>query len=133
MTALYEDYLKETKCLTLEEMQKIHESMELEIRTDPDALELYRELLGTAIRYAGIRARWPQLSREEKMEQDPGRTACHDSVIVKCNMLSRYLRMQGKKAAWRDVLGDETADPYDRKRIGDFACYLAFVNGLNAR
>lgn len=133
MTALYEDYLKETKCLALEEMQKIHESMELEIRTDPDALELYRELLGTAIRYANIRARWPQLSQEEKMEQDPGRTACHDSVIVKCNMLSRYLRMQGKKAAWRDVLGDEAEDPYDRKRIGDFACYLAFINGLNAR
>lgn len=47
-------------------------------------------------------------------------------------MLARYLKQQGKTAAWRDELGYEEDDPYNRKAIGDFACYLAFVNGINA-
>lgn len=41
--------------------------------------------------------------------------------------------MQGKPAGWRDVLGDEQENPGCRKRIGDFACYLVFVNALLAR
>ena len=48
-------------------------------------------------------------------------------------MLARYLKQQGKVAAWRDALGYEEDDQYNRKAIGDFACYLAFVNGINAR
>ena len=70
---------------------------------------------------------------EQKMEQDPGRTSCHDSVIVRFNQLARYLQSHGKAAAWRDTLGYEEEDRYFRKRIGDFACYLAFVNSLLAR
>lgn len=128
----YEDYLKEPQCLTFDEMEQLHKMISTEIGTDPDAREIYLELIGKATDYACIRARWPLLSKTEKMEQNPGRTACHDSLIVKVNMLSRYLRLQEKEAAWRDILGDE-ADPYNRKRIGDFACYLAFINGLNAR
>ena len=49
------------------------------------------------------------------------------------NMLARYLRMQGKSASWRDTLGEESENPYYRKRIGDFACYLVFIGSLNAR
>ena len=103
-----------------------------EIGTDVDALELYNELMKVTARYATIRANWLLLSREEKNEQDSGRTSCHNSVITHFNMLARYLKQQGKTAAWRDELGYEEDDPYNRKAIGDFACYLAFVNGINA-
>ena len=103
-----------------------------EIGTDVDALELYNELIKIATRYATFRANWPLLSRDEKNEQDSGRTSCHNSVIIHFNMLARYLKQQGKTAAWRDELGYEEDDPYNRKAIGDFACYLAFVNGINA-
>jgi len=48
-------------------------------------------------------------------------------------MLARYVKMQGKAAQWRDCLGDEKENPYNRKRIGDFACYLVFINSINAR
>jgi hypothetical protein len=41
--------------------------------------------------------------------------------------------MNGKDTGWRETLGYEKDDKYNRKRLGDFACYLAFVNGLNAR
>ena len=73
------------------------------------------------------------MSKEEKADVDPSRSACHSSLIFCVNKLARYLRMSGKAAAWRDELGDETSDPYIRKRIGDFGCYIALINGLNAR
>ena len=58
-----------------------------------DAAELYTELIAVATRYAAIRAGWQQLSREEKMDRDPSRTSCHDSVITHFNMLSRYFKL----------------------------------------
>ena len=133
MISRYEDYLAEPKALTVEEMRSIHEVMISEIGCDSDALELYDELMMIAIRYASIRAGWPLLSREEKMEKDSRRTSCHNSVITHFNMLARYLKQQGKDAAWRERLGYEEEDRLNRKTIGDFACYLAFVNGINAR
>ena len=133
MVCTYEEYLKRPKAITFAKMQTIHTEMIAEIGTDVDALELYDELIKIATRYAAIWANWLLLSREEKNEQDSGRTSCHNSVITHFNMLARYLKQQGKTAVWRDDLGYEEDDPYNRKAIGDFACYLAFVNGVNAR
>ena len=133
MVCTYEEYLKRPKAITFAKMQTIHTEMIAEIGTDVDALELYDELIKIVTRYATIRANWLLLSREEKSEQDSGRTSCHNSVITHFNMLVRYLKQQGKTAVWRDDLGYEEDDPYNRKAIGDFACYLAFVNGINAR
>ena len=133
MVCTYEEYLKRPKAITFAKMQTIHTEMIAEIGTDVDALELYDELIKIATRYATIRANWLLLSREEKNEQDSGRTSCHNSVIIHFNMLARYLKQQGRTAAWRDELGYEEDDPYNRKAIGDFACYFAFVNGINAR
>ena len=56
-----------------------------------------------------------------------------DGLIVKFNQLARYLKMQGRTAAWRDALGYEEDDPYNRKTIGDFGCWIAFVDSVNAR
>lgn len=132
MVCTYEEYLKQPKAITFGKMQIFHAEMLAEIGSDVETLELYDELMKVATRYAAIRANWLLLSREEKSEQDSGRTSCHNSVITHFNMLARYLKQQGKTAAWRDELGYEEDDPYDRKAIGDFACYLAFVNGINA-
>lgn len=104
-----------------------------DIGTDADAVEIYEGLIETSTTYVGMRAKWLTLDRAKKMEIDSRRTSCHDSVIVKFNMLAKYVRMQGKDAGWRDRLGDEKENPYSRKRIGDFACYLVFINSLNAR
>ena len=129
----YENYLPESLSLPFEDCRRIHATMIADIGSDEDALDLYNELLAMAVKYAGIRANWLSLSKQEKMDQDASRTACHDSVIIKFNKLARYLRTIGKEAAWRNEVGDESADPHIRKRIGDFACYLAFLNGLHAR
>ena len=36
-------------------------------------------------------------------------------------------------ASWRDALGDEKETKHGRKTIGDFACYLVFMNSICAR
>lgn len=124
------EYQKEHGALSFEEMNRLHQEMILEIGSDEDARDLYDQLLDTAIRYSDFRARWLLLSKEEKRKADESRTSCHNSVITKTNMLARYLRMQGKPSSWREELGDEKEN---RKRIGDFACFLVFVNAVNGR
>lgn len=126
-------YMEEPHSLTIEQMQSIHGKLVAEIEKDSDAIELYEELIAVATRYAAIRAGWQQLSREEKMDRDSSRTFCHNSVITHFNMLARYLKMQGKPAKWRDQLGYEEDDKYFQKTIGDFGCYLVFINSLCAR
>ena len=132
MIHTYDGYLKEKNSMTFDEMQQIHNDMISEIGTDEDAIELYDELVSMAVKYAGIRSKWLRMKRQERMDHD-GRSKCHDSFIVKCNKLARYLKMTEKEAHWRTELGDESVDPQIRKRIGDFACYIAFINGLSTR
>lgn len=133
MITTYKEYLDTERNLTFEDMQDIHSQMIADVGTDADAIEIYEELIDSSTKYANVRSEWLMLDREKKMEIDSRRTSCHDSVIVKFNMLARYVKMQGKDAQWRDRLGDEKEIPYNRKRIGDFACYLVFINSLNAR
>lgn len=129
----FDNYLKEPYALSLEDMQLLHSDLLNEIGNDSDAIELYEDLIDVATRYAAIRAGWQRLSREEKMDKDSSRTSCHNSVIIYFNMLARYLRMQGKKALWREQLGDDEQNRYYRKTIGDFGCYIVFVNSICAR
>lgn len=133
MLSTYEDYEPEPMSLTLEEMASLHQEMAGEISGDAEALELYRELYIAAVKYSGSRANWTLWDREKKQEEDPVRTSRHNKVIIAFNMLARYLKMQGKPVSWHDALGEESENPYFRKRIGDFACYLVFIGSLNAR
>lgn len=133
MLSNYAEYLESPKSLSIEAMQSIHSQMISEIGNDVEGLEIYDELIGKAVQYASYRANWFVWDKEERMEQDSSRTSCHNALIVRFNMLARYLKMQGKAATWRNELGYEEEDKCNRKAIGDFACYLVFVNSLNAR
>lgn len=133
MVCCLQDYIDSPGGLSFEEMTRLHGDMITEIGDDPEATGFYEDMAETATRYASFRANWLTWDREKKMERDPSRTSCHDSFIVKLNILARYLRTQGKAAAWRDSLGDDRGDPYARKRMGDFACYVVFINSLCAR
>lgn len=133
MITSYEKYLQEPKSLTVEKMRELHEQILNAIADDVDAKEFYEDVIVAATKYAGFRADWFVLDREKRMEIDDSRTSCHNSLIIKFNMLSRYLKTQGKETVWRDELGYVEDDPYNRKVIGDFACYLVFVNSINAR
>lgn len=129
----YKDYLKEDKIITTEECMQLHDMMIEEIRNDKDAIELYNEIIEKAVEYVSLRARWTFMDKQWKIDEDPGRTRKHDALIVKFNQLAKYLKMQGKEAQWRDLLGYTEDDPALRKKIGDFACYLVYAHGLTGR
>lgn len=112
--------------LQYQEALAIYKTMDENLdRHDADIVDLYNRLIEKAIRYANIRAGWNALSREEKLEKDESRTAAHDSFIASVNIISRVEGEIGSQ--WRERLTD------DRKRIGDFACYLALFQAIDAR
>ncbi len=126
----YEEYLTKPITMSIAEMQDLHSRILREVNGDAEAEKLYSMLLKTSNRYIGFRANWPIWSRQEKMDRDSSRTSSHNSVMAQLKMLSRFLTSQGKDGSWIEVLGNPDTD---RKRFGDFACYLAFISALNAR
>jgi len=57
---------------------------------------------------------------------EAGRTAAHNALIDACNIMSRNMCETDEGIEWRRELGDE------RKRIGDFACWLHALLGIAA-
>ena len=133
MTCTYDEYIGMPKSITIEKCLEIHKMMVEEVGNDEDAIELYDEIIDKAVDYVSLRAKWTFMDNQWKMAEDPGRTMKHDALIVKFNQLARYLKMQGKEAKWRDMLGYTEDDPYNRKVIGDMACFLIYVHGVNGR
>lgn len=133
MTCTYEEYLKMPKSIEIEKCLEIHKMMVEEIGNDKDAIELYDEIIEKAVEYVSLRAKWTFMDHQWKMDKDPSRTRKHDALIVKFNQLERYLKMQGKEAKWRTMLGYIEDDPYYRKVIGDMACFLIYIHGVNGR
>ena len=113
--------------LTMEEALSIYQAIiDAHNNRDEDAVYLLDNLIRKSVRYANIRAEWDLKSREEKMEEDSGRTIAHDVLISAVNMIARYQKEEGSK--WLELLGKD-----DRKRIGDFGCYIALFQGLRSR
>lgn len=133
MIGTYEDYISMPMAMPVTKMTSIHRQIVEEIDCFPDAIELYNELIESAIKYAVIRAKWAIMDREQKIENDSYRTSLHNAFILQINILARFLRKSGRPALWRNELGNEEEDRIFRKVIGDFACYLAFVNGICSR
>ncbi len=129
----YDDYLEMKSALTFEEMADLHRQMINEIGDDEAAIELYNDLVAAANNYSPIRAGWLTWSREERDAHNDTRTINHDAVIVSLDALARYLRSKGKAAEWRDTIGYQEDAKVNRKRAGDFGCYIVFIDSLSAR
>jgi len=84
-------------------------------------------LVDTAIRYAQLRLEWLRASADRQSVIGADRSACHNSLISACDALARNMESADEESSWRMILGN------DRKRIGDFACFLHCILGLSAR
>jgi len=100
---------------------------DLEEITTQKSREIRDMLYKSAVKYAHIRANWRFLEPDDRAESDKVRRISHNALIDACNILSRNIIKEGEGAAWRGLLGN------DRKKIGDFACYLACIIGLESR
>lgn len=112
--------------------QRIFTSIETAAAANSLLQELLDDLIHAAVEYARIRTDWalapPDLQDVEGREaRGAHRTAVHNSFIVACNVLGRQMEQAGLDATWREVMGE------DRREIGDFACYLHAILGIQAR
>lgn len=92
-----------------------------------EVFEMWQDMLKKAIEYTSIRAKWSLMSREEKIENDAHRTACHDSFINSLKIYVRYLKELGIELKSNELIEQ------DRKTIGDFANYIVFREAIKNR
>lgn len=91
---------------------------------DTQFKELKIDLYKAAHKYATIRSEWAFMSNSMKLEKDQYRTISHNSFISICNALSRNMNKKSEDNSWRTIIGS------NRKDIGDFACFLNCIIGL---
>lgn len=96
-------------------------------KNDEDWSYLYTEFLNGAVGYAHTRAKWSFMSPEEIGNEDERRTREHDDFISSIAILARYAKGKGYDASWEAIL------ERDRKDIGDFACYIHAIIGIEHR
>lgn len=127
-TYSYEAYLEEAGVITFEECGKIYERMiNAAPESDPEFDKLFENMLERAVIYAGYRQKWFSMNLRERLAMDEERSRNHDLFIRAKNDLAKYMYSKKLDIVWDDMLGEE------RKRIGDFGCYLTFLRSLQAR
>ena len=140
----FEQYTEMPDSLGIDEMITIEQGITNFVRknsNDDDLQELYEDFVNHCLRYAQIRENWVLLTTQEKENADPDRTAAHDALISSMRPLFRYMINIADNSAdkdqlqkiWKMVSLENNKGDVVRKRIGDFACYLAFITGLNMR
>ena len=125
----YENNLKEPNSISIEECEKIYTAIvgQIQAKQDSRAEQLFTEMQKCAITYAGIRANWFNLSYGERAAADADRTRKHDLFIKAKDKLAEYMYENKMNIDWDDALGSQ------RKRIGDFACYMVFLISVSER
>ncbi len=93
--------------------------------TDPDTSELAIDVLKSAIRYTKYRMDFAINDNSWKMENDGYRTSAHNRFMDCLNIYLRYLKNSGMKVI--------DLSEYDRKTLGDIACYIAYKAAILQR
>jgi hypothetical protein len=87
----------------------------------------FNNLIKYAIIYARIRVDWALSTMQEQIDANEERTIAHDEFILSFDLLTLKMKECGENFSWRYMIGS------DRKAIGDFACLLQAVIGIEAR
>ena len=129
MINTYEEYLKNASVLTVEDAMDIYQRMADSIKACSleDKMDFWNHTLRLAADYSNTRNRWELLSTKERISADKSRTMEHDAFIISVNVLARIAAAEGIDNSWRKELGD------NRKRLGDFACWIAYITGISNR
>lgn len=127
----YKTYLEEKDSLTFQEAEEIYSHILQSANTsDSDFKEFWEDMIKSAIVYANTRAEWSIQTLEERRDINDSRTHQHNTFMINLKVIANYMKQQNWSSVWFDELGTIESD---RKRFGDFACYLVCINSLNAR
>lgn len=123
---IYQNYKRMPNFLEFNEAMELYEEI-LKEACEEDVLyqEAWDNALGAMLDYGSLRSHWKVTPKEDR--DNDNRTVKHDNVIHSLDRLAEVSKAKGCKAVWRERLGDQ------RKRIGDFACYVSLIYGLFAR
>ena len=116
-------YEEKEYTLALQDFTKIHDLMLEQLNDERIQLQYY-DVLRSAGEYVVYRQKWNLLNAFQKAMIDDERTEKHDAFIYEMGLLSDM----SNDGTWAEML-----DLENRKRVGDFACWLMFVEGINAR
>ena len=143
MQQTFKHYLTLNESMDFEMMTSIHQEILTQAdMQDEDFQWLWQDCVHYAIEYSRIRSQWHFLSMEEKQSQVASRTSLHNNLIGCFLSLERLFEQSGwQSERWTEQLflqqkiEKRTKEDVQshRKRIGDFANYLAFVYALNGR
>ena len=130
----YTDFLNQTPypILDVQTGIQIYDRLLAALPDNEDANDLLNDFYKSLRDYAQIRGNWLLIDREERINTDRSRTMRHDSVITNVNMMKRYLDSIGTDTSFMDVFECED-ERTKRKMIGDFACIVFCLMGIEAR
>ena len=106
--------------MELEKFEEVYQVLVAQKEKDETAAELYADVKESAYKYATMRYRFSEMSREEKAENDSYRTSQHNRFMDSVRIYFRYLQNNGVSVP--DISKLEA----DRKIFGNFACYYIF-------
>lgn len=140
---IFQNYLKMKEALSFDQMVQIHENiLNNADSTNQDFLEVWENIIQSAIKYTTTRAEWNYLNNEQKLDKDTSRTMEHNTVLNNFIVLERIFKLNAWNSdVWTKELFLEGDVPNrtrqdvteHRQRIGDFANYLTFVYAINGR
>ena len=133
MITTYAEYLEKPSVLTFEDMNRLHEALLSALKDVDGGEDVYDKLVRAGTNYIDTRAGWKLMPKPVRKERNDERTARHDAVITALDELADLLEKEGRDISWRKEIGYEKDDKVNRKRCGDFGCYIAFINSINAR
>ena len=126
----YLDYLDNFKHnnLTLENMHRIHMLMLEDIESKEACMmtkELYKNIVDASVKYATMR-----MNPVENMEECE---RAETVLIHRFYNFSEHIKKVDTTPKWEEDLIHPLDKQFDKQRICDFACYLAFMKAINNR
>lgn len=130
---------KDKDVLSFEESEKIYNTIVQDIDlNNSEEMEYWNDLINACSEYTKERSSWLLLSKQQRIDRDKNRSAIHDGLLVKLNIIKRLFESKNLDVRWFNVfkinsdLGDEKENIH-RKRVGDLANYIAYVYAINSR
>lgn len=122
-----------------EESEKIYSTIVQDIDlNNSEEMEYWNDLINACSEYTKERSSWLLLSKQQRIDRDKNRSAIHDGLLVKLNIIKRLFESKNLDVKWFNVfkinsdLGDEKENIH-RKRVGDLANYIAYIYAINSR
>jgi hypothetical protein len=97
-----------------------------------ESIPLIKELYQSALDYALARGKFQIANHDARLDMDASRSRSHDRFIDASNAVSRACARTEVSQEWRRIWGD-AKNGEARRRIDDFACFIAYQLALSSR